>query len=131
MNRIVIHGRLTRDPDLKDYTNAKGENGKVCNFSVAVNRSFGDDADFFNCTAFGKRAEVINEFFSKGREIVVEGSMQCDPYDDKDGNKRYPWKLMMSAFDFCGSKTDSSKSAKSEPTTVAGFEEIDDDDIPF
>ena len=65
MNSINIFGRLVRDPELKAYTNAKGETSSLCNFSVAVNRKFGEETDFFNCTVFGKRAEVINKFLRK------------------------------------------------------------------
>jgi len=123
MNSIVIHGRLTRDPELKTYTNSKGETGYLCNFTVAVNRRDPNEADFFNCTIFGKRAEVIDKWFSKGSEIVCRGSMQCDPYEGDDGKKRYPWKLMVQDFDFCGSKKDSED-------TQGSFEEVDDA-LPF
>lgn len=78
MNSINIYGRLVRDPELKAYTNSKGESNTMCNFTVAVNRRFGDDADFFNCTIFGKRAEVIDKFFRKASRIAVSGEMQCN-----------------------------------------------------
>jgi len=130
MNSITIHGRLTRDPEVKTYTTKKGDEGKICNFTVAVDRSFGDETDFFDCQAFGKKADVIEKFFFKGKEIVVNGSMQCDPYEAKDGSKRYPWRLHMNEFDFCGSKSDSAPAASaSEP--VPEFKEIPDEDIPF
>ena len=73
MNSICIHGRLTRNPELKSYRNSKGADNSLCRFSVAVNRNYGDDADFFNCTVFGKRAEVIDKYFSKGSEIIIRG----------------------------------------------------------
>lgn len=129
MNDIVIHGRLAREPEIKSYTNAKGEQGNLCNFTVAVNRSRGEEADFFNCRVFGKRAEVIHKFFRKGSEIVVRGEMQCQVYEDKDGNKRYPWVLMMQEFDFCGSKKDNDSTPAAEAPSDS-FEEIDED-VPF
>lgn len=126
MNSCTIHGRLTRDPETRSYTNAKGEAGSVCDFTVAVNRRSGDEADFFRCTIFGKRAEVIQKWFAKGAEIVCRGHMQCDPYEDKDGKKRYPWKLIVEDFDFCGSKKDSG----SQGAPQDSFEQADDD-VPF
>ena len=121
MNVINIYGRLTRDPELKTYTNQKGEAGSLCRFSVAVNRRFGEEADFFSCTVFGKRAEVINKFFAKGSRIAITGSMQCDKVDDK-----YFWNLMVDNFDFVDSK-DEKPARENIPET---FEEIEDD-VPF
>lgn len=128
MNNITIHGRLTRDPELKDYTAANGDVGKMCRFCVAVDRRFGDETDFFECVTFGKPAEVIDKFFSKGKEIVVSGSMECNSYKAKDGTKRYPWRLRMSSFDFCGSKKDGEKTESDAPS---GFGPVNEEDIPF
>lgn len=128
MNNIVIHGRLTRDPELGEYTTSKGDKRKSCRFTVAVNRRFGEDADFFNCVVFGKLAEVIDKFFKKGSEIIVSGEMQCKPYE-KEGVKKYPWSLVVSQFDFCGSRKDGDKPVDS--SVPKGFEEIQDEDIPF
>lgn len=129
MNSIVIHGRLVRDPELKEYSTSKGDRGNLCKFTVAVDRRFGDGTDFFDCTVFGKLAEVINKHFSKGREIVVSGSMECDPYEAKDGTKRYPWGIKVANFDFYGSKSDSADSTPKE-APADSFEEIDED-VPF
>jgi len=126
MNSIIIHGFLTRDPELKTYTTTKGDEGKVCNFSVAVNRNFGEDADFFNCKCYGKRAEVVEKFFKKGKEIVVSGEMNCRKYQAKDGTNRYAWELSVQDFDFCGKKGDSAP-AENIPDGMI----ISDDDIPF
>lgn len=97
----------------------------MVNFSVAVNRRFGDEADFFNCFAFGKPAEAIATHFHKGKEIICEGSMQMDKYN-KDGQDRIAWKLNVRAFYFCGKKSDSAA-----PGTPSGFEAIDEKDLPF
>ena len=133
MNNITIHGRLAREPELKEYTNAKGESGKMCRFDVAVNRRFGEGADFFNCVIFGKGSEVIQKFFHKGSEIALSGEMRCEPYTPKDGGtKRYPWKLHVDQFDFCGKKDDS-RGTSTGPDTEApadSFEAIDED-VPF
>lgn len=129
MNNIVIHGRLARNPELGEYNTQKGDVGSKCRFTVAVNRRFGDEADFFNCVVFGKLADVIDKFFSKGSEIIVSGEMQCNPYEGKDGTKRYPWTLVVNQFDFCGSKKDGTKPV--DDGAPEGFEPIQDDDVPF
>ena len=127
-NQIVIHGYLGRDPELKDYKNARGESNKLVNFSVGCSRDMGDETDWFDVTFFGKRAEVIEKFFSKGSQILVEGRMQSDTVE-KDGRKHKYWKLIGSSFDFCDSKG-----------TPRGDKNLDDlsdsfkaaeDDIPF
>lgn len=132
MNSIVIHGRLTRDPELKEYRTSKGDPGSLCNFSVAVDRSRGEETDFFGCVIFGRRAEVIHKFFHKGSEIVVRGEMQCSEYTDKDGAKRRSWKLKVDDFDFCGKKSDNASSggAPAAEAPADSFEEIDED-VPF
>lgn len=128
-NICIIHGRLTRDPELKTYQNNKGETGSLTKFTVAVNRRFGEETDFFDCVCYGKLAEVINKHFSKGREIIVSGEMQCHKYEAKDGTNRYPWSLNVSTFDFCGKKDDAPKSGRQD--VPDGFEEIDEDEFPF
>ncbi len=129
MNNITIHGRLVRDPEIGEYTTSKGDKGKSCKFTVAVNRKFGEDADFFSCIVFGKLAEVIDKFFKKGSEIIVSGEMQCNPYEGKDGTRKYPWSLVVSQFDFCGSKKDGNKPV--DEGIPEGFEKIEDEEIPF
>lgn len=125
MNNIIIHGRLGRDPELKTFNGKNGETF-VCGFVVAVDRRYGEETDWFECEIFGKRAEVINKFFKKGSEIVVSGEMQCRPYEAKDGTKRYPWKLLVSDFDFCGG---GKKNNEDVPDGFIGA--VDDEDIPF
>lgn len=104
-NLMIIYGRLTRDPE---YVAADGDKSQYARFTVAVNRSRGDVADFVDCVAFGRRADVIREYFVKGKEIRVQGRHECDPYTGRDGNKRYPWTLKVDDFGFCGSKGDGS-----------------------
>ena len=123
MNYIHIHGRLGRDPELKEYKNAKGEPGKLAKFSVGVNRDTGDDTDWFDCTVFGKRAEVVEKFLKKGSEVTVTGHMESRKYEDKNGNKRTAWGVNVIAFDFCGKKSDSQEQAPA-------FEETEEE-IPF
>lgn len=128
MNNITIHGRLTRDPESRDYKTSKGDSRTLCKFAVAVDRRFGEETDFFNCVIFGKGAEVIQKYFHRGSEIAVSGEMQCNPYE-KDGVKKYPWTLNVSQFDFCGKKGDGKEQGETADPGDS-FEQIDDD-VPF
>lgn len=125
-NHITIHGYLGRSPELKEYKNARGESGKLCNFSVGVSRDIGEETDWFDVTFFGRRAEVIEKFFGKGSQIIVSGRMQADTYE-KDGQKRKSWKLIGNSFDFCDSKDSPRGSATVESDSFIAAEE----DIPF
>ena len=129
MNKIIIKGRLTRDPEMK--TGASGV--EFCKFSVAVDRRVSKDkmkekqADFFDCTAFGNTGSMINSFFHKGKEILVEGRMESST-SDKDGQKRTFWGVVVESVEFCGSKQDSSGSAGSVPE---GYTAVSTNEDPF
>lgn len=103
MNKIMLLGRLTDNPDTK----IKGD-VQLAKFTLAVDKRFKKEgestADFFNCVAFGKRAEVINQYLFKGSKIAVTGEMHSSKYTDKDGNKRTSWEVTIDEFDFCESK---------------------------
>lgn len=105
MNMHMIHGRLVRDPELTPRRNSEGSDR--VNFTVAVDRRSGDETDFLDVVAFGKRAEVIDKFFSKGKEIIVWGEGHYNSYTDRDGVKRKSYSIMMDGFDFAGSKSSS------------------------
>ena len=123
MNNHTIHGRLVRDPELTPRPNS--DSSDRVNFTVAVDRRYGDETDFFDCVCFGKRAEVIHKYFGKGKEIIVSGEGQIHSYEDKNGVKRRSYSIMVSDFDFCGSK-DGSKTT----TAADSFEEAEKD-VPF
>ena len=125
MNNHTIHGRLTRDPELTPRANS--DSSDRVNFTVAVDRRYGDETDFFDCVCFGKRAEVIHKYFKKGQEIVVSGEGQIHQYEGKDGIKRRSYSIMVSDFDFCGSKNDSSKGKNGSGDNWKAQQE----DIPF
>lgn len=125
MNIHMIHGRLTRDPE---YVQGDEPNKSRAKFTVAVDRRYGDETDFFDCVVFGKRAAVIDKYFNKGSEIVLTGEAQIRSYEDKNGVKRKAYSVLVSDFDFCGSKSDGSKPTQTEPEPH--FEEITED-IPF
>jgi single-strand DNA-binding protein len=129
MNLQIIHGRLTRDPEIKFV--GKDDIAR-CNFSVAVDRTYGEETDFFSCVAWRKTAEIVNKFFSKGKEIVVVGSMQMDRVE-KDGEKRTYWNLNVERVEFCGKKSDNDGGGTSAKSTKPAADDIpeDDDDLPF
>lgn len=125
MNKIIIHGRLTRDPELK--TGASGV--EFCKFTVAVDRKLSKEkmanrnTDFFDCTAFGQTGVAISKYLTKGREILVEGRMESST-SDKDGQKRTFWGVTVDTFDFCGSRQDAPAAAPAEPAPVTPPEEM-------
>ena len=81
-----------------------GSGSAVCRFTVAVNRQFKkDETDFIGCVAFGKTAEIIAQYLTKGREIAVSGSIRTGSYDAQDGTKRYTTDVAVDSFDFIGS----------------------------
>lgn len=127
MNIQLIHGRLVRDPELKKGPEASKDR---CNFTVAVDRRYGDESDFFDCVVFGKRAEVISKYFHKGSEIVLNGEGQIRSYDDKNGVRRKAYSILVSDFDFCGSKADGTNPAPKQTEPEPNFEELNED-IPF
>lgn len=138
MNRQFIHGRLARDPEL---TRGETEDKDRCNFTVASDRRFGDETDFFDCTLFGKRAGVIEKYCHKGSEILVEGEGQLRTYPAKDGSKRKAYSVLVRDFVFCGSKRNDSTNSSSDtleaaksllmPEDMPDSFDAAEDDIPF
>ena len=106
MNKVILVGRFTRDPDLRTTTTGKS----VATFSLAVDRRYKQEgqptADFFNIVAWGRQAEVICRYLGKGRQIALSGHLQSRSYDGKDGVKRYVTEVVLEDFDFIGSKND-------------------------
>lgn len=142
MNVTVLVGRLAKNPELR-YTQS-GEPMAVCRFTVAVNRPFAKDgdikADFINCVAFGKKGEVVNQYFHKGSRIGVEGRLQVSQYKDKDGNNRYSTDVIVNEIEFIDTKAESGAAGtginnQAGQTTTNGFSisnaDDDDEDLPF
>ncbi|MBQ3334927.1 MAG: single-stranded DNA-binding protein [Eubacteriaceae bacterium] len=106
MNKVILVGRLARDPELR----TTGGGQSVCRFAVAVDRRFKRDgqptADFINVVAFGKQAELINQYLGKGRRIALEGRIQTGSYTAQDGSKRYTTDVILDSFDFIDSRND-------------------------
>ena len=107
MNKVVLLGRLTRDPEVR-YT--QNNNTMVCSFSLAVNRRFKQegqpDADFINIVAWNKTAEFVAKYFTKGQQVAVVGRIQTRSYDDKDGRKVYVTEVVAEEVHFADSKKD-------------------------
>jgi len=130
MNLIVLKGRLTRDPELKSVNGKNGETS-VCKFSIAVDKTFGEGADFFNCEIWGKRAEFVDKFFTKGKEILVSGSHESRKYL-KDGEDKIAWDVKVQTAEFCGGKSDTASQVNTPASIPDGMEEMDNpDEIPF
>lgn len=109
MNKVILMGRLTRDPDIR-YT--QGDNSMcIAKFSLAVDRRFvrnsqdGATADFFNCTAFGKLAEHVERFYRKGTKTLLSGRIQNDNYTNREGQKVYSVQIIVEELEFAESKS--------------------------
>ena len=107
MNKIILMGRLTRDPEVR-YS--QGENSlAIARFSLAVDRRFkrqGEpDADFFNCTAFGRQAEFVEKYLKQGTKILLSGRVQNDNYTNKEGQKVYSVQIIAEEMEFAESKS--------------------------
>ena len=105
MNKVILMGRLTRDPEVRYTTN---NNTLVCSFSLAVNRRFKQegqpDADFINIVAWAKTGEFCSKYFTKGQQVAVSGHLQTRSYDDKDGKKVYVTEVIAEDAYFADSK---------------------------
>lgn len=140
MNKVILMGRLVRDPEIR-YS--QGENATaIGRITLAVDRKFKQDgqptADFINCLAFGKRAEFLEKYCTQGTKLVVEGSWQTGSYTNKDGNKVYTNECLVDNFEFAESKAaQSNQSPAGAPAGAAssdGFMNIPDgadDELPF
>ena len=137
MNKVIMIGRLTKDVAL-NTTGVK----PVGKFTIAVNRDFKNkegkyDADFINCVAFDKRAEVISKHFNKGSQIALTGSWRTGSFDGKDGNKVYTNELFVDSFEFVGQANNNSGTGANENTSQnesydnSFGEPQDDGDLPF
>ena len=135
MNKVILIGRLTRDPELNF---AAGSGTAVTRFSLAVTRPFKkDETDFINCIAFGKTGETIAQYLTKGRQLAVTGSIRTGSYDAKDGTKRYTTDIVVDSFEFIGSgQANNNQDGKSNSfNRDSNFEEdmtpVEDGDMPF
>lgn len=112
MNKIILMGRLTADPDIR----YGGKDNQMCiaRFSLAVDRRYrreGDEvtADFFNCSVFGKQAEFVEKYLRKGIKVLLSGSVQNNNYTDRNGNKQYSVQVVVNEIEFAESKKDAAQ----------------------
>lgn len=136
MNKSILMGRLTSDPEIRNTANGIS----VVSFTLAVDRKYkkdGDEqtADFIRCIAFNKTAEFISKYGKKGTKFVIEGRIQTGNYTDKDGKKVYTTDVIVESVEFAESKSSSGNttndtSTYSSPTTSVVVED-DDDPFPF
>jgi len=146
VNKVVLVGRLARDPELR--TTQSGTT--VVSFTVACDRRFvrqGEErqADFISCVAWNKTAEFISRYFTKGMRIALDGRIQTRTYDDQNGNKRYITEVVVEDVEFAQSKSESGDSyqAQAYPVPQApaapqapsadidGFMPVEEEDLPF
>ena len=124
LNSIVLQGRLVRDAELRYTTSEKA----VATFTLAVDRGGRDaGADFITCVAWEKTAQFIDQYFKKGDMCLVQGKLQSRSYEDKNGNKRTAFEVLVGNVNFCGGKKEQTTDAK--PV----FEDLgsSEDDWPF
>lgn len=151
MNKVILMGRLTRDPEVRYSTGATPM--AIARFSLAVDRrrktqnSNEPDADFFNCTAFGKQAEFVEKYLKQGTKILLTGRVQNDNYTGRDGTKVYSVQIIVEEMEFAESKSAQGQSRQQSRHQAQpeydmhgqpvgnGFvqvpDNLDDEDLPF
>ena len=143
-NKVILLGNLTRDIELR-HTQS---NQAVANFSIAVNRQWKDqsgqtheEATFVDCESWGRQAEVMHQYLGKGREVMLEGRLRMDRWQDKQsGANRSKLVVVVESFQFIGGRGESGggaaiETSRSRPASGAGSSApaagVDDGDIPF
>lgn len=134
MNQVILIGRLTKDPELRETSNGK----PVASFTLAVDK-FGEGADFINCVVWNKQAENLAKYQKKGGQIGITGRLQTRDYEDEKGNKRYITEVVADSIEYLGAKKEESNQTqeKVEPlefstkTTTQETIEYTDSDLPW
>ena len=155
MNRVVLIGRLSRDPELRHTTNGTA----VCQINVAISRPVSQgrepETDFINVTVWNKQAENVARYLAKGRQVAVEGRIQTRSYDNNEGKRTYVTEVIASNIEFLGSASDNNRqmsqpidenpfdnTVQSQPEETTSVDndpfanfgetvEISDSDLPF
>lgn len=136
VNRMILQGRLTADPELRTTQSGTA----VCSFRVAWSEKYKETETklFLSCTAWRGTGEMVAKYFRKGQEIVVEGKLHTESWTDQDGGKRSDIKMTVDSVHFCGPKDGNSSAPRpaGAPVTVHPddqFTELeeDDGDLPF
>ena len=148
MNKVILMGRLTREPDVRYSQNADGSMA-VARYTLAVDRRRGrnsdneQSADFISCVTFGKSGEFAEKYLHQGTKIVVTGRIQTGSYTNKDGQKVYTTNVVVEDQEFAESKSAAANNggnfntSRPEPSQAAGDgfmsipDEVDDEGLPF
>lgn len=139
MNRVILIGRLVRDPEVR-YS--QGEKSiAIARYTLAVDRKFKKEgeqsADFISCVAMGKNGEFAEKYLKQGTKIAIEGRIQTGSYTNKDGNKVYTTDIIVESHEFCESKSNQNQSQQNNNGPVPnsdGFISIPDgieNELPF
>ena len=139
-NRIIMAGHLTRDPEFKELDGGK----HLANFGLACNRTWTDsqgnkqeEVCFVDCTAFGKTAEIIQQYCQKGKPVLVEGRLKFEQWQDDAGNKKSKHRIVVERMQFLGNKSDGDPQAQQPqttneyPATTPVGSSAPYDDVPF
>lgn len=139
MNKVILMGRLTRDPEVRYSQGA--EPLAIARYSLAVNRRFKrqgeQDTDFIPCVAFGKQGEFAEKYLSKGRLIAVSGRLQVRNWEDNNGNKRTTIEVVVEEQYFAESKKSNAENGRKRENDGIGEgfypidDDVKDDDLPF
>ena len=143
MNKVILIGNLTRDPELR----TTGGGANVCSFSIAVNRRFSNQAgekvtDYFNIVAWRQLGDLCGKYLAKGRKVCVTGEIQNRSYEAKDGTKRYVTEIIADDVEFLTPRQDGAGGAYTNPgegqaapfqpkEAAEGFTDVEDDELPF
>ena len=124
MNKVILMGRLTRDPELR-YSNKGEEQTAICNYTLAVdrrqrNQDGNAQADFIPCTAFGRAAEFAEKYFTQGLRVLVTGRIQTGSYTNRDGVKVYTTTVIIEEQEFADSKKDAGAADRQRNQTGNG-----------
>lgn len=132
MNKVVLMGRLTKDPEVKQTPS----NIAVCSFTVAVDRRFKSQngekqTDFINCVAWRQQATLLGNYFQKGSRVLLVGSLQTRSYEDQSGNRRTVTEVNVEEIEFVDTKSDAKPQAQEQPQPQAPFEPVPVPPLPF
>lgn len=142
MNKVILMGRLTRDPEVRYSQSAEGSNA-VARFTLAVNRNRSvkegeQNADFISCVAFGKQGEFVEKYLHQGTKICLSGRIQTGSYTNKDGVKVYTTDVVTESIEFAESKaSDGNSGTRPQPNANAGDgfmsipDGVEDEGLPF
>ena len=126
MNRLVIIGNLTRDPETRTTQSGKA----VCTFTIAVNRRGSQqEADYFRVSAWNQLGESCQKYLAKGRNVAVVGSVSANAYTTQNGENRASLEVFAQDVEFLSSKNEGQQNGA--PTANRGYEEVVDEDLPW